>query len=45
VLITTTDGTTTWRTVGVGANVVEASWEALMDGLIFGLLRLGQSPR
>lgn len=45
VLITTTDGTTTWRTVGVGANVVEASWEALMDGLVFGLLRLGQPPR
>jgi 2-isopropylmalate synthase len=45
VLITTPDGTTTWRTVGVGANVVEASWEALMDGLVFGLMRLGQPPR
>ena len=45
VLITTSDGTTTWQTVGVGANVVEASWEALADGLVFGLLRHGQHPR
>jgi 2-isopropylmalate synthase len=26
-------------TVGVGANVIEASWEALVDSLTFGLLR------
>lgn len=45
VLITTSDGQTTWQTVGVGANIVEASWEALMDGLAFGLLRQGQQPR
>jgi len=45
VLITTTDGQTTWQTVGVGANIVEASWEALCDGLVFGLLRQGQMPR
>ena len=45
VLITTTDGQTTWQTVGVGANVVEASWEALVDGLAFGLLRQGQTSR
>jgi len=45
VLISTSDGETTWQTVGVGANVVEASWEALVDGLVFGLLRHGQRPR
>jgi len=45
VLITTSDGQTTWETVGVGANVVEASWEALVDGLVYGLLRQGQAPR
>ena len=45
VLITTSDGQTTWQTVGVGANVVEASWEALIDGLTYGLLRQGQVPR
>jgi len=27
--------------VGVGANVIEASWGALVDGLTFGLRRQG----
>jgi 2-isopropylmalate synthase len=45
VLITTTDGQTTWETVGVGANLVQASWEALVDGLVVGLLRQGHPPR
>ncbi|MFZ0529141.1 MAG: citramalate synthase [Propionicimonas sp.] len=31
-LIDMTDGTRTWTTVGVGTNVIEASWEALHDG-------------
>ncbi len=39
VLIETTDGEKSWVTVGVGANVIEASWEALVDGLTYGLLR------
>ncbi|HEY0890092.1 MAG TPA: citramalate synthase [Nocardioides sp.] len=39
VLIETSDGDTSWVTVGVGENVVEASWEALVDGLTFGLRR------
>ena len=37
VLIETSDGERSWVTVGVGANVVEASWGALVDGLVFGL--------
>lgn len=37
VLIETTDGETSWVTVGVGANVIEASWGALIDGVTFGL--------
>lgn len=41
VLIETTDGTTSWGTVGVHPNIIEASWEALSDGLTVGLLRLG----
>ncbi len=40
VLVETSDGTTSWETVGVGANIVEASWEALTDGVVYGLLRL-----
>ncbi|WKN49856.1 citramalate synthase [Nocardioides sp. Arc9.136] len=39
VLIETTDGRSSWVTVGVGANVIEASWGALVDGLTFGLRR------
>lgn len=39
VLIETSDGESSWWTVGVGANVIEASWEALLDGITFGLRR------
>ncbi|MBZ5733104.1 citramalate synthase [Nocardioides sp. TRM66260-LWL] len=41
VLIETSDGASSWVTVGVGANLVEASWGALVDGLTFGLRRHG----
>jgi 2-isopropylmalate synthase len=37
VLIETTDGKDSWVTVGVGANIIEASWEALLDALTYGL--------
>jgi 2-isopropylmalate synthase len=39
VLIETSDGVSSWVTVGCGANLVEASWGALLDGLTFGLRR------
>ncbi len=41
VLIETTDGTGSWVTVGVGHNVIEASWGALVDAVTFGLRRNG----
>jgi 2-isopropylmalate synthase len=41
VLVEMTDGARSWETVGVGANVIEASWEALADGVTYGLLRQG----
>lgn len=44
VLIETSDGASSWVTVGVGANVIEASWEALTDSMVFGLRRHGESP-
>jgi 2-isopropylmalate synthase len=44
VLVETADGLTSWETVGVGANIVEASWQALVDGVVYGLLRHGASP-
>jgi 2-isopropylmalate synthase len=45
VLIETSDAGTTWTTVGVGANIVEASWQALVDGLVYGLGRHGVPRR
>ena len=44
VLIETTDGESSWVTVGVGANVIEASWDALLDAVTYGLRRHGQKP-
>ncbi|RLV57067.1 citramalate synthase [Aeromicrobium phragmitis] len=37
VLIETSDGKDSWVTVGVGANMIEASWEALVDAVTYGL--------
>jgi 2-isopropylmalate synthase len=41
VLIEHTDGDDAWTTIGVSPNVIEASWEALLDGIVYGLLRSG----
>ncbi|MEZ5323184.1 MAG: citramalate synthase [Microthrixaceae bacterium] len=43
VLIDSTDGDATWTTVGASANVIEASWMAMLDALVFGLLRAGRT--
>ncbi|PKQ14260.1 MAG: citramalate synthase, partial [Actinobacteria bacterium HGW-Actinobacteria-8] len=47
VLITTVETETglSWRTVGVGPNIIEASWEALTDALLYGLLKADVAPR
>jgi len=45
VLIETSDGKDVWVTVGVGANIIEASWEALVDALTYGLRLHGVEPR
>ncbi len=45
VLIDTTDGVHTWTTVGVAPNLVEASWQALVDGITYGLLLAGVAQR
>ncbi|WP_052847942.1 citramalate synthase [Streptomyces avicenniae] len=44
VLITTSDGTGEWSTVGVADNVIAASWQALDDAYTYGLLRAGLHP-
>ena len=41
VIIDTSDGTDSWGTIGVSENIIEASWEALVDSITYGLLRAG----
>jgi 2-isopropylmalate synthase len=38
VLIDTSNGQGEWTTVGVSSNIIEASWEALTDGYLYGLI-------
>ena len=42
VLIDSTDGDSIWTTIGVNENIIEASWQALLDSIQFGLLRASQ---
>lgn len=38
VLVDSTDGEREWSTIGVSENIIEASWQALVDSIVFGLL-------
>jgi 2-isopropylmalate synthase len=38
VLIDSTNGDLSWSTIGVSENIIEASWLALFDSIVFGLL-------
>ncbi len=44
VLLSATDGPHDWVTIGVSGNIIEASWQALEESLVCGLLRLGSTP-
>ena len=39
VLIESSDGTSSWTTIGVNENIIEASLQALVDSLEYGLLK------
>jgi 2-isopropylmalate synthase len=41
VLIDSSDGERTWSTIGVSENIIEASWEALVDSITYALLHDG----
>jgi 2-isopropylmalate synthase len=41
VLIDSTDGDRAWTTIGVSENIIEASWQALIDAFVWGLLHPG----
>ena len=38
VLIDSSDGERSWSTIGVSDNIIEASWQALSDSVVYGLL-------
>jgi 2-isopropylmalate synthase len=41
VLVDTSDGERTWTTIGVSENIIEASWQALYDSVVYGLVHAG----
>ena len=42
VVITTRDRAGSWGTIGVSENIIEASWNALVDSIEYGLIRMGK---
>jgi 2-isopropylmalate synthase len=44
VLIDASDGQRVWGSIGVSENVIEASWDALVDSLEFGVQHEGRTP-
>ena len=44
VLIDSTDGRNTWGTVGLDDNIIQASWEALVDSVEYALYRKNIEP-
>ena len=43
VLLDASDGDESWGSIGVSQNIIEASWEALVDSIEFGMLRREQT--
>ena len=39
VLLDASDGERSWGSIGVSENIIEASWEALVDSIEYGMLR------
>jgi len=44
VMVESRSGANTWTTVGVHTNIIEASWQALVDGVEYGLLKSLDEP-
>jgi len=44
VLLDTADAEGSWSTIGVSENIIEASWQALVDAVVFGLIRSAEDP-
>jgi len=43
VMVESRAGARTWTTVGVHTNIIEASWQALVDGVEYGLLQISEN--
>jgi 2-isopropylmalate synthase len=41
-VIETSSESKSWGTVGVNANIIEASWDALVDAIAYGLMKGSQ---
>jgi 2-isopropylmalate synthase len=44
VLLDASDGERAWSTIGVSENIIQASWQALSDSLVYALLHTPDSP-
>ena len=44
VLLQSTDGEESWGTVGVSPNIIHASWSAMVDSLVYKLVKDGIEP-
>ncbi len=44
VLLESTNGRQTWSTIGVSENIIEASWQALIDSLVYALVLADETP-
>jgi len=42
VLLDTADAEGSWSTIGVSENIIEASWQALVDSVVLGLIRAAE---
>ena len=45
VLIDSSDGEHVWTTIGVSENIIEASWQALFDSIVYGLVHADAASR
>ncbi|MDA8080838.1 MAG: citramalate synthase [Actinomycetota bacterium] len=44
VLLDSSDGNETWSTMGVSENIIDASWQALIDSIVMGLIKVAETP-
>ena len=43
VMVESRAGAKSWTTIGVHTNIIEASWQAIVDGVEYGLLQIAEN--